>query len=138
MTNRRKHRQQMTLREIALIENLVHSQDKWLVTGDHTSRKMSDLGITWDEVTFVLKTGRVIEVNKNRDLCAVFRSDVPIINPNHYPGTRDICVVVNLPTRWVVTTWCNAITDLHCTLDLSQYRWKVNLVEELRGFNVAV
>ena len=134
MTNQRKHRQQMTLREIAVIENLIHAQSKWLVTGEHITRKMSDLRISWEDINFVLKTGIVVEVNKNRDLCAVFRANVPVIDPETYPGTRDICVVVNLPTRWVVTVWCNSITDLHSTLDLNNYRWRVNLIEELKMF----
>jgi len=115
----------MTLREIARIENLMHRQEHWSDDANHISDRMHSKHITAADVLDVLKTGYVIEVNHTADLCVTMRKDYE---------DRSVCVVVNLPTRFVVTSWINRTDDVHYTLDMHKYRWRVNLLEELREF----
>lgn len=122
--NKRKHRKQMTAAEIAAAENTVHSQDDWNI-GPHAADKMKAKGVTTEQVLETLCTGSVIEVNHNNDLCAVFRKDF---------GRYAVCVVINLPTRWVVTVWKNSARDAHATLDCSKYLWNANIETVMAAF----
>jgi hypothetical protein len=122
--NNRKHRKQMHPGEIAAVEGLVNSEGNWNI-GPHATKKMADKGITTDQVIETLALGYVVEVNHNNDLCAVFRKEY---------GRFAVCVVVNLPTRWVVTVWKNGARDTHATLDHSKYLWKANIETVMAAF----
>jgi len=126
MTNQRKHRQQMTLREIARVENLVHAQTCWIGDGPHVNTlPLRGREVSVTEAYDTLRTGQVIEVNRNKDLCVLMRKNY---------ADHAVCVVVNLLTKWIVTMWQNRIGDNHSTLDLNQYQWKVDLISELKDF----
>lgn len=124
LDNKRKHRKQMSPDEIAVVEKLVRSQTRWTL-GPHARDRMVAKGVDEARMLDVLKTGYVIEVNRNNDLCVVFRKDF---------NTYAICVVVSLATRWVVTVWKNGAKDKHYTLDRNKYQWAVNLQQEMAAF----
>jgi hypothetical protein len=122
--NRRKHRKQMRRDEITAVEKLVNSQGKWEI-GPHAFISMAKKGVTEEQVLDVMRTGYVFEVNHNNDLCVAFRKEY---------GRFAVCVVVSLRTRWVVTAWKNSAKDKHRTLDMSQYKWGVDLTQEMAVF----
>ena len=124
MNDKRKHRNQMSTEEIACVEALVHSQSRWVV-GKHAKGRMARKGITVTQVFETLGEGQVVEINRNNDLCALFRKDY---------GGHAVCVVVSLQTRWVVTMWKNAVWDTHSTLDKDNYCWDVDVQKELAAF----
>ena len=124
-TERRKHRTQMLPEEIELIESIVHAQTHWIGNGPHIDKRMREKQVPGKETFDVLNTGIVVEVNHTDDLCVVFRKNYE---------DHASCVVVNLPTRWIVTTWRNKTNDQHRTLDMSQYTWKVDLLSVFEGF----
>jgi hypothetical protein len=123
--SKRKHRSQMSPEEIELVEHIVHAQPNWIGNGPHADKRMRDKEVMGSEIFDVLKTGKVVEVNYTHDLCVVFRKDY---------ADHASCVVVNLPTRWIVTTWHNNTNDQHRSLDMSQYVWKANLLDVFKGF----
>jgi len=114
----------MTRSEIASVEALVHAQSKWAI-GKHATGRMATKGIEREQVLDVLSTGRMVEVNRNNDLCALFRKEY---------GNEAVCVVVSLETRWVVTVWKNQARDKHRTLDATKYLWDVDVCEEMAVF----
>lgn len=122
--NRRKHRSQMRASEIDVVERLVHDQTKWTI-GKHAHDRIDAKGIRASQVYDVLKSGYVIEINHNADLCVCFRKEY---------GDTAICVVVSLATRWVVTAWTNKAHDTHETLDQSKYQWKVDVRSVMEAF----
>ncbi len=122
--NKRKHRNQMSPSEILAIEQLVHAQDKWTV-GKHARKRMDTKDIPITQVMDVLRTGYVIELNNSNDLCAALRKDF---------GECAICVVVSLATRWVVTAWKNEQHDIHDTLDISKYKWDIDIREAIEEY----
>ena len=122
---KRKHRQQMTPEEIERIESLVHAQTRWSGLGPHKTKMVQERQVPDKELFDVLNTGRVVEVNHTNDLCVVFRKDYE---------KYTVCVVANLPTRWIITAWKNKVGDKHRSLDISQYCWKANLIDEFKEF----
>jgi hypothetical protein len=86
---------------------------------------MKAKGVSYEEAIETLRSGYLVEVNENRDLCVVFRNDT---------GKSSVCVVVALRTRWFVTTWRNGKRDRHTTLDTAKYHWNTNVVSLMEAF----
>lgn len=124
---RRKHRRQMQLAEITSVETVVHAQECWIGDGPHVTKRARSKRVDGSDIYHTLKTGEVIEVNDTNDLCILMRKKF-----GHYA----VCVVVNLPTRWIVTSWKNQLHDNHSKLDMSKYRWDVNLCNVMAPFLV--
>ena len=124
--NMRRHRSQMTPAEIAAVEAVVHRQHplNWHI-GPHATNKMKVTGVVFNQVIDVLGTGYVVEVNQNNDLCALFRKDY---------GHFSVCIVINLPTMFVVSVWKNSARDNHATLDHSKYLWNENIETVMAAF----
>jgi hypothetical protein len=124
--NKRKHRAQMTPAEIQAVEELVHSQpsSSWTF-GPHAAERMKAKGVTYEEAIETLRSGYLVEINENRDLCVVLRND---------RGKSSVCVVVSLRTRWFVTTWRNGKRDRHTTLDATKYLWDVDVRSIVEAF----
>lgn len=110
----RKHRKQMTVAEIKAVESLLRSVTSWVSKGHYETRSR-ERSITRLEVYRAIATGAVIEAKDDSRL--VVR------------GADGVCVVCEIPTHRVITAWYNAPDDQHWTLDLSQYRWQVNLTQ---------
>jgi predicted histidine transporter YuiF (NhaC family) len=125
MTNRRKHRSQMTPAEIALVERAIHSKKNWNVC-EHVNERMAQKNVTRNEMLAALEFGQVIEVHNNvkHDVRALVR---------HTSGNSHVCVVVSLITGLIITTYRNDSNDGHSTLNTSMYAWKINLMNALRA-----
>lgn len=110
----RKHRKQMTKAEVMAVETLVTSVPAW-TSKAHYDVRSRERSVTRFEVYQTIAFGECIEAKDDNRV--VMR---------HHTG---VCVVVEIPTRTVVTVWYNAPEDKHYTLDLSQYRWVVDLTK---------
>lgn len=117
----RKHRRQMTLAEIAAIENFVHSLDRglWIANG-HAINRSGERICSDSQLLDVFRFGLVIEVRPDSRI--LFRAD-------------ELCVVANIVSRKVCTVWRNSFDDNHSTLRLQNYQWRgsiIELVEQLK------
>lgn len=110
----RKHRKQMSVTEIKTLEHIVHSMPSWVCKTKYLAGRQQERSISRLEVFKCLRYGVVIE----------YKDDGRVVMRN----TDGICVVAHLATHTVVTAWYNDPSDQHWTLDLSQYRWMVNLI----------
>lgn len=123
----RKHRKQMTQSEIRFAESLVHKTDGWNLAVNHTLERMAAKKITKQDLIDTLRFGEVIEVNSLGRLVLRLRLK---LTPTMKRGT---CVVISVTNRVVVTAWFNSEKDHHATLDLSEYRWNVKVIEYLKS-----
>lgn len=119
----RKHRIEMSKTEIVFAETLVRSINEWNFATDHAMERMEQKGVAKQDVLNTLKYGEVIEVNSYGRV--VLRLTLK--------GKGACIVVVGLRDRALVTTWFNRATDNHKTLNVSEYGWKVNVIEFLRS-----
>lgn len=114
----RKHAVQMTAEEKMFAKALVNAIERVNVRNGHLLDEMKKDNLTVQDVLDAVRQGDVVEVN------SLGRAVV-----RHARGT---VVVVNLRNHDVVTAWYNRPTDQHKTLRMSEYTWKVNVVEYLR------
>lgn len=115
----RKHRKQMTVPEIQALEAIVHGMPSWISKSQYLAGRQQERSISRLEVFKCLHYGSVIE----------YKDDGRVVMRN----TDGVCVVAHLATHTVVTAWYNDPSDQHWTLDLSQYRWNVNLMPYIRS-----
>jgi len=104
----------MTRGEIAAIESLIKAVPSW-VSKSHYTVRSRERRIARIEVFQAVRYGEVIEAKDDNRV--VMR---------HHSG---VCVVLSVPDHTVVTVWYNAPEDQHYTLDLSQYRWSIDLTK---------
>lgn len=118
-----KHRKQMTAEEIQHTEALVHAIDALDLTDDHAVLRMTQKGVTKKDVAITAKWGEVIAV----------QSDGRVVMRLMTGLRKGVVIVIQLASRRLVTAWYNSPTDQHATLRLSEYTWKVNVIEYLRS-----
>jgi hypothetical protein len=123
----RKHRKQMTQSEIRFAESFVRKTDGWNLAENHTLERMAQKQITKQDLIDTLRFGEVIEVNSLGRLVLRLRLK---LTPTMKRGT---CVVISVTNKVVVTAWFNSEKDHHATLDLSEYRWNVKVVDYLKS-----
>ena len=118
-----KHRKQMTADEIQYAETLVHAIDGWDFTDDHMLLRMEQKGVSKKDAAITLKWGAVIRVQNDGRILLRLMTGM----------RKGVCVVAHIPSRTLVTAWFNNPKDQHATLDMSEYTWRVNVVEYLGG-----
>jgi hypothetical protein len=123
----RKHRSEMSTKEIAWTEKLVHGVREWNFAVDHVLERMAEKGITKQALLDTLRYGEVIEVNSRGRV--VMRLRVKL-NPTMQRGT---CVVISVRDKVLVTAWYNSERDHHNTLDRSEYGWNVDVITYLES-----
>jgi hypothetical protein len=124
MTTGRKHREQMKASEIAALEISVRKVTARILS-THAAARMAEKGVTVKEIENCLKYGIAIEIhNEAGELRVVIR---------HAYGRPKVavCLVIGLTSQTVVTTWKNAGSDSHSTLNLFKYQWNVNVASLL-------
>lgn len=97
------------------------------VISTHAADRMTQKGVTAKEIENCLKYGIAIEIhNEANELRAVIR---------HAYGKPKVavCVVIGLASGTIATTWKNAGSDNHSTLNLYAYQWNVNVATVLAG-----
>ena len=104
----------MTVAEISSVESIVKSVTSWHSQPYYIMRAQTRKIARFD-VFRAIAYGQVIEAKS--DGRAVMR------------GQDGTCVVIEVPTRTVITVWYNDPTDNHYTLDLSQYTWYTDLTK---------
>lgn len=121
----RKHRSQASPLEIQAIEKLVHATRGWYISPHAVSRQKTRV-FTWQDILDTLRAGDLIEVNQTPvDTRVVFRFDVD--------ANASCCVCASIIKPLVISVWFNHPTDNHDTIDLTQYRWVVNLQKLAAG-----
>jgi hypothetical protein len=118
-----KHRKQMTAAEIQYTESLVHGIDTWCFDNDHLLARMEQKGVSKKDAAITLRWGAIIRVQDDGRVLLRLMNGM----------RKGVCVVVSLKDFTLVTAWYNKPTDQHTTLDMSEYTWKVNVIEYLRS-----
>ena len=124
MTTGRKHEKQMNGEEKAALITRVR-QIAETVISTHAADRMAQKGVTAKEIENCLRYGFAVEIhNEASEWRAVIR---------HAYGRPKVavCVVIGLETGTIVTTWKNAGSDNHATLNLNAYDLKVNVASLL-------
>lgn len=123
----KRHRQQMSSREIEALEARTRKVTEALLIA-HAEQRMAEKGITARDIELTLKYGIAIEINS--DATDEYRAVV-----RHAYGKPKVatCMVLGLTSGKVVTTWKNAGSDNHSTLNLYAYQWNVNVANLLEG-----
>lgn len=92
---------------------------------DHVLHRMASKGVTMSMLLGCLESGRIIEVhNEAGTLRAMLRD------------ATGVCAVVDLHNRTVVTTYVNAASDRHNTLDRASYYWGPIGRKQLAGLSL--
>ena len=111
----RKHREQLTQKEIEFIEEIVHTVDEWkFAPGGHFAQRLVEKRLNKDSVLDALWNGSVIEL-----------TDAGTVLMRSKAGA---CVVADIKAQYLITCWRNAPSDTHLTLDLAEYAWQVDAV----------
>jgi hypothetical protein len=115
----RKHRLQMKAEEITALETFVHENVQPML-GNHAADRMSEKGVTVDEIAKAVKFGQVVEIHNEA-------TELRVLMRLAYGKPKvAVCVVVGLESKAAVTTWKNNAQDNHKSLDLGAYQWKVD------------
>ena len=120
MTNKRKHVSQMTENERMAAETYAHTLPRYeWKSNAHVTDRMTQKRISDAEVTLALRRGHIVEIHGNNapDIRFVMRYET---------DKRAVCVCSSTKGN-VITVWANALNDNHHTLDLSQYKWNVDI-----------
>lgn len=111
----RKHREQLTQKEVEFIEGTVHAIDEWKFSPNgHFAQRLTEKKLTKDDVLAALWNGRVIEI-----------TDAGTVLMRSAAGA---CVVADIKQQFLITCWYNRPNDRHRTLDLAEYAWQVDAV----------
>jgi hypothetical protein len=114
----KKHRQQMKAAEIATVESAVRTYAN-PTFAQHAYDRMAEKHVTAREIELTLKYGEVIEVH----------NETGTLRFSYGKPKVAVCVVLDFETNAVVTTWKNAGSDNHKTLNLLAYSWKVDVTK---------
>jgi hypothetical protein len=124
-----KHRRQMSQDEIRFAERTIHAINDWRLEGnDHLNERMEEKGVSKKDALLALRCGEIIRVQDNgRVVMRLMRPTQPFSSDR--VGT---CVCASLTDHTLVTAWYNEPTDNHDNLNISMYRWRVDVVEYLK------
>ena len=114
---KRKHYSQMVNYELALVAKKVKDCpfEDWRVSG-HLMERMIDKGINPLEIAEAIMSFSVIEYKLYHE----GEERVLIRGTTSHQGYQ-VCVVLGVTKRMVVTAWKNHIKDNHSTIDMSEY-----------------
>lgn len=134
---RKKHVSQLNHTEKHLLQIIVSNlQTQQLYLSKHAYSHIPNL--TLDEVYYTLSDCSIIEFNTNGESHRVL---VRANNPTHcyiVDGIEvdyDLCCVIDLCSKVVISCFCNASSDLHDTLNPSRYDASINIVEIAQNLN---
>ncbi|MFI5260790.1 MAG: DUF4258 domain-containing protein [Candidatus Paceibacteria bacterium] len=116
----KKHENQMTGAEKTAIAMRV-AEIAATVISTHAADRMDQKGVSGKEIEICLKYGHAVEMHDEaNELRAVIR---------HSFGKPKVavCVVIGLESGTIVTTWKNAGSDSHSTLNMFAYDKSMNI-----------
>lgn len=116
----RKHSKQMKAAEIEMLTARVRTIAQAVVSS-HAADRMAQKGVTGREIELCLQHGVPVEIHNEA-------SELRVVVRFAYGKPKvAVCVVVGLETGTIATTWKNAGSDSHSTLNLWAYQWNVNV-----------
>lgn len=118
----RKHVNQMLTAEVKAITDRVQAIAARRAFIDHSQERMAQKNVSQKDIETTLRYGNPVEIHNE---AGELRALISLCFGK--PKVR-VCVVVSLATGAVVTTWKNAATDRHATLDKSLYGWQADVV----------
>lgn len=121
----RKHFTQFSSDEKAAIANRLATIAARRAFVDHAAERMAKKQVTAREIEIALRYGNAIEVHTEAGEVRAL-----IAHTFGKPKVK-VNVVISLETGTVITTWKNAATDNHSTLDKSLYGWQMDITKLL-------
>ena len=116
----KRHEKQMSQAEKEVAVSRVR-QIAETVISTHAADRMAQKNVTAREIENCLKYGRVIELNNDSP------SEYRLVVRHDYGRPKvGVVVVVGVTTGTIVTTWKNAGSDSHATLNLYAYQLAVS------------
>jgi hypothetical protein len=127
---RRKHTKQMSPLEREVLRQAIDSLDitSWAHFGDHSVDRLVEKGLSAVDIVNTIKFGEIIEAHNKKE------HDIRVLLRQPTKRGSSVCVVVSLRDGNIVTGYENKNKDKHFTLDWSEYKWKVDLVAEVKMF----
>jgi len=126
----RKHVKQMKAAEAAALNAFI-KQIAQHVVSTHAAERMAQKDVSAREIENCLKYGEAVEVHNDAG------TPRAVVRFAYGKPKVAVCVVVELVTGNIITTWKNAGCDNHKTLNLFAYQWPVNVVTLLAGLVAA-
>lgn len=114
---KRKHCSQMVKHELALVAEKVKScsLEDWRVSG-HLMNRMIEKGINPLQIAEAIMSFSVIEYKLYHE----GEERVLIRGTRSHEGYQ-VCVVLNVSKRRIITAWKNHVKDNHSTINMSEY-----------------
>lgn len=110
----RKHRKQMTEKELSRSQKRLRAVSGWRM-GEHMSHRMAERGIPKARVIETMHTGNLVEISfRGQDVCATMHRNY---------GDKALCVVAAIETHKIVTAWHIEGDANPDDVDLHNYRW---------------
>lgn len=91
------------------------------VISTHAAERMAQKGVTGREIELALQYGLPVEIHNEANELRV------VVRFAYGKPKVAICVVVGFVSGTIATTWKNAGSDNHSTLNLYAYQWNVNV-----------
>lgn len=127
----KKHAITMTKEEIKTIRAVIKLSTDWQSVGkiERKPARLSSIDIF--RLPTIIKSGRwrVVEFNHNTS------DSIRVLVRGHYQKGKDICIVLSLIDRKIITAWLNDREDNHATCDMSQYRLTEDISNILKTMN---
>lgn len=124
--SRRKHVSMMTAKEIAYVRKLVNEKRTMVALGEHMKERTETRGLTAHDIRGALFYGAIIEVN--------IKNDFPRALMRGRGANKQgevTCLVLDLRTGVIITSYKNKMDDTHETLDASIYTPDMDVIKEV-------
>lgn len=120
----KKHRQQMKAAEINALEAVIRTYaSPEFIT--HTFERMAEKKVTAREIELCLRHGQAVEIHNEAETLRV------VVRFAYGKPKVAVCIVLDLETNAVITTWKNSGSDNHSTLNAFAYQWEVSVTSLL-------
>lgn len=127
---KRKHFKQMSPREKEVLRGAVDSLgiSELKHFGSHSLERLVQKRINALDVLNAVKFGSIIEAHRK------VADDIRVLLRQPTKRGSSVCVVVSLKDGRIVTAYENDNQDKHFTIDWSEYKWRADLVLEVKLF----
>lgn len=116
----RKHSKQMKAAELEALTARCRTIGAALISS-HATERMAQKGVTAKEISLCLQYGVPVEIHNEA-------SELRVVLRFAYGKPKvAVCVVIGLESGTIATTWKNAGSDNHSTLNLYAYQWNINV-----------
>lgn len=126
--SRRKHYKQMSPSELETLRDAIDKLDKTTLADlqSYVLHRMSQRKLEKSDILNAIRGGRIIEAHNK------VRNDIRVVLRQETKRGFSVCVVVSLLKGSIITVYRNDNSDNHYTIDWSEYKWRANLVSEVK------